>query len=202
MRVLGKTIDDAIGEAYDKAAVILRIGYPGGPKLDRIAQSGNPSKADLPRSLLGPESLDFSFSGLKTALLYKVRGHPVGRGEAAVFQRSAADLSDEQQADLAASFQHAAVDSVILKLGRVIDQLTASGRPPRGVILGGGVSANSLLRVRVQELGQKRALAVHLPKMAYCVDNAAMIAGLAFHLLKDGRVDDLDLPVIATTSLG
>ncbi len=201
MQLLGKTIDDAVGEAYDKAAVILDAGYPGGPKLDKLAQTGDPKAYDLPRSLLGPESLDFSFSGLKTALLYKVRGLPVGRGEKAAFSRTAADLSAKEKADLAAAFQHAAVETVIAKLARGLDFLAAQGKPAQSLLIGGGVSANSLLRVRVQELGQQRGIAVGVPKMAYCLDNAAMIAGLAYYQLREGRSDDLELPAIATTSM-
>lgn len=201
MRLLGKTIDDAVGEAYDKAAVILQLGYPGGPNLDRAAQRGDATKYDLPRSLLGKGSLDFSFSGLKTALLYKVRGTPRGRGQRAVFERSADELTDEQRVDLAAAFQGAAIDTLMIKLGRAIDQLVEQDRAPGGIVIGGGVSANSLLRRRVAELGERRGLAVHIPGMAYCLDNAAMIAGLAYHDLRAGRCDGLDLPVIATTGV-
>jgi len=199
MQLLGRTIDDAIGEAYDKAAVILELGYPGGPEVDRLAQTGDGQRYNLPRSMLSRDSLDFSFSGLKTALLYTVRGHPRGRGPQARFERCAQDLTDIQRADLAASFQMAAIDSVLIKLNRAIDQLVDDGRPPRSVLIGGGVSANSLLRSRVIQLGQQRHLDVHLPTMAYCLDNAAMIAGLAFHYWEQQALDDLDLPAIATT---
>ncbi len=239
MTLLGKTIDDAVGEAYDKAAVILQLGYPGGPNLDRAAGRGDATRYDLPRSLLGKGSLDFSFSGLKTALLYKVRGTPRGRGQGAVFERSADDLTDEQRVDLAAAFQGAAIDTLMIKLGRAIDRLAGEGRTAypssaseavvsvtqvashpcgpagpgkmpglrsegrgvRGIVIGGGVSANSLLRRRVAELGEQRGLAVHIPAMVYCLDNAAMIAGLAYHDLRAGRCDDLDLSVIATTGV-
>lgn len=198
---LGRTIDDAVGEAYDKAAVILGLPYPGGPNLDKLARSpdADPRRFDLPRSLLDRESLDFSFSGLKTALLYAVRGHPVGRGDGATFKRSVEDLSDTDRRDLAAAFQHAAVDTLIAKLDRALDQSEAGGEPFASVVLGGGVSANSLLRKRATELGQRRGLAVHIPAMAYCLDNAAMIAGLAHHRLVAGQADSLDLPAIATT---
>lgn len=198
--LLGRTIDDAVGEAYDKAAVMLDLGYPGGPLLDKLAQRGNPRKFDLPRSLLGPESLDFSFSGLKTALLYSVRGQPRGKGREAAFERSAADLSEADKRDLAAAFQEAAIDALIVKVHRAIDTLTRDGAAPRSLLLGGGVSANSLLRRRAVELTQ-RGLRVYLPPMDYCLDNAAMIAGLAHHQLHAGQVDDLALPVIATASL-
>ncbi|MCC7204795.1 MAG: tRNA (adenosine(37)-N6)-threonylcarbamoyltransferase complex transferase subunit TsaD, partial [Phycisphaeraceae bacterium] len=199
---LGATIDDAVGEAYDKAAVILELGYPGGPKLDKLARTGDPTRgAKLPRSLLGAQSLDFSFSGLKTAMLYAVRGHPVGRGEAAHFTRSAADLTDQQKADLAAGFQQAAVGILITKLGRALDQLAGTASQPRSLLVGGGVSANSLLREEAVAFGKKHGLAVHLPPMSLCMDNAAMIAGLACEHLKRGHQDALGLAAIATTAL-
>ncbi|MFA9479012.1 tRNA (adenosine(37)-N6)-threonylcarbamoyltransferase complex transferase subunit TsaD [Phycisphaerales bacterium AB-hyl4] len=199
--LLGSTIDDAVGEAYDKAAVILQLGYPGGPAVDRAARQGNPAACDLPRSLLARDSVDFSFSGLKTALLYTVRGRPSGRGKQARFERSADDLTDPQRRDLAASFQQAVVDVLITKLNRALDHMAALGQPPHALLVGGGVSANSLLRERVAELGEKRGVTVHLPAMTYCIDNAAMIAGLAFDYHQRGEHADLDLPAIATTSL-
>jgi len=199
---LGATIDDAVGEAFDKAANILDAGYPGGPAIDRLAQQGNATNVEpLPRSMLGPDSLDFSFSGLKTALLYRVRGKPIGRGKHATFERRAADLSDAQRADLAAAFQTAAVEAVIAKLERALDHMQRDGEPATRLIIGGGVSANSLLRQRVTELGEARGLPVHIPALRFCVDNAAMIAGLAYHPWTRGEHDSLDLPAIATTSL-
>lgn len=200
LKLLGRTIDDAVGEAYDKAAVILDLGYPGGPRVDKLAQQGNPAAHKLPRSLLDRDSLDFSFSGLKTALLYTVRGQPVGRGKNARFERSAADYTDQQIADFAASFQQAVVDTIITKLKRAASHLREQGTPVASVIVGGGVSANSLLRQRLTQFGQKHQLAIHVPQMAYCLDNAAMIAGLAHHQLQAGDVASLDLPAIATTS--
>ena len=172
MRVIGRTIDDAVGEAYDKVAVILNVGYPGGPKLDKLAQTGDPASHKLPRSMLDGESLDFSFSGLKTAMLYAVRGHPVGRGSEATFERSADDLSEEEKRNLAAAFQDAAIDTL---------------------------SANSELRKRATELGKERGLEVRLPPMSLCLDNAAMIAGLAHEQLRRGQVSDLGLEAISTS---
>ena len=196
---LGGTIDDAVGEAYDKAAVILDAGYPGGPAVDRLAQRGDPQgpgAVDFPRSMLGKDSLDFSFSGLKTALLYAVRGHPVGRGEYATFERSIDDLTDTHRANLAAAFQAAAMDAILKKLQRGIDHMTASGTPPKALLLGGGVTANSELRKRVESL----PIPALLPALPYCLDNAAMLAGLAHHRLLAGEADGLDLPAIATTA--
>ena len=199
---LGGTIDDAIGEAYDKAGVVLDAGYPGGPAIDKLAQTGDPrgpGVPELPVSMLGPESLDFSFSGLKTALLYAVRGLPVGRGRDAVFERSASDLAPDRKADLAAAFQHAAVEAVIRKLKRASKLWPAGDPPPRSLVIGGGVSANSLLRARALDFGERQALSVYLPEMAYCVDNAAMIAGDAHHACVAGDHAPLDLPVVATS---
>jgi len=198
--LLGKTIDDAVGEAYDKAAVMLKAGYPGGPKIDALAHRGDPAAYDLPRPLLGPKSLDFSFSGLKTALLYAVRGTPVGRGREATFERDADDLTDTQRADLAASFQQAVVQTLATKIKRTWKQF-AGPTPPRSLIIGGGVSANSLLRTRMASLSNELKLTLHIPEMAYCVDNAAMIAGLAHHRFDKQSFDDLSLPVVATTSV-
>jgi tRNA N6-adenosine threonylcarbamoyltransferase len=197
---IGSTIDDAIGEAYDKAAVILDLGYPGGPKLDKLAQQGDPASHDLPRSMLGRDSLDFSFSGLKTAVLYTVRGHPKGRGPAARFERSVDDLTDQQKTDIAASFQAAAIDTVIRKLERAVRHMADHHEPPRSMVIGGGVSANSLLRTRAAELGERLNIAVRIPAFAYCLDNAAMIAGLAHTHYQADDFAGLDLPAIASGS--
>ncbi|MEM6393457.1 MAG: tRNA (adenosine(37)-N6)-threonylcarbamoyltransferase complex transferase subunit TsaD [Planctomycetota bacterium] len=196
---LGATIDDAVGEAYDKAAVMLDAGYPGGPSLDRLAQTGDPDSHDLPRPMLGKDSLDFSFSGLKTALLYKVRGKPVGRGAASRFEQSAADLSETQRADLAASFQAAVMDTVERKLKRALVGLREEDVEIKTLLAGGGVTANSELRCRLPAFGQRHGLRVGVPPMAYCIDNAAMIAGLASHRLRCGETDELVLPVFSTT---
>ena len=198
--LLGKTIDDAVGEAYDKAAVMLKAGYPGGPNVDRLAQQGDTSAYALPRPLLGPKSLDFSFSGLKTALLYAVRGTPVGRGRDAVFERDADELSDTQRADLAAAFQLAVVQTIVTKIRRAYKQFDGPEKP-HSLIIGGGVSANSLLRTRMAELASELQMTLHIPELAYCVDNAAMIAGQADQCLQAKQFDDLSMPVVATTSI-
>jgi N6-L-threonylcarbamoyladenine synthase len=189
VRVLGKTIDDAVGEAYDKAATVLQLGYPGGPLLDRLAQSGNDRAHNLPVTLLAPESLDFSFSGLKTALLYAVCGQPIGRGGEAQFERDASRLSDEAKADFAASFQRVAVATLMKKLRRALDRHSEA----RTLLIGGGVSANSRLRRELGEFASKHHLDLRLPKMPFCLDNAAMIAGLAAIRLRAGLVDDWTL---------
>ena len=202
IQLLGKTIDDAVGEAYDKAAAILGLPHPGGPNLDHLAQSpsANPSRFELPRSLLAKDSLDFTFSGLKTALLYKVRGFPQGRGPSATFIKSHHDLSDQDRTDLAACFQHTAIDILLTKLRRALQFMQEQNTPARSILVGGGVSANSLLRMRIAQLAQKHHLLLGLPPMPYCLDNAAMIAGLAYTKLSLDHQDDLFLPAIATVA--
>ncbi len=196
MALLGHTIDDAVGEAYDKVAAILDIGFPGGPVVDKLAQTGDANSIRFPRTLLDADSLDFSYSGLKTAVLYHVRGKPTGRGKGATFERDASSLTDAEKADVCAAFQDAAIDVLITKAQRA---LQATGA--RSLLVGGGVSANSLLRRRLLELGEAQDLDVRLPKMAYCLDNAAMIAGLAHHRHAIGAQDDLSLAAMATTEL-
>lgn len=201
---IGATIDDALGEAFDKAATILGLPHPGGPNLDRLAATpgADDRVVKFPIARLSRDSLDMSFSGLKTALLYEVRGKP-GRGDHGPqgYERTEADLSDGDRRDLAASFQRAAVDAVMLKLGRALDRFEGlAGEPCRAVLTGGGVTANSLLRARLSALGAERGLPVVLPPMGLCVDNAAMIAGLAHHLHAAGRDADLSLAPVPTTA--
>src|SRR5690606_38507111 len=174
---LGRTIDDAVGEAYDKVAAILGLGYPGGPVIDKLAAEGDPEAVRFPRAMLARDSLDFSFSGLKTSVLYHVRG--VGGR-----QREASDLSPEAVRHVCASFQAACVDTLIRKLRRAIDRTGA-----RGVIVGGGVSANRGLRTALPSLG----LPTYVPALRYCTDNAAMVAGLGDVLLREGRTASLEL---------
>src|SRR5206468_2493890 len=134
VHLLGSTIDDAVGEAYDKVAAILGLGYPGGPIIDKLAMQGDPKAIRFPRSMLGRESLDFSFSGLKTAVLYHVRGVP-GKHEVP------APLNDQSLRDICASFQAACIDTIVAKLKRAVKHTGA-----KSVIIGGGVSANRGLR--------------------------------------------------------
>ncbi|MFT3789209.1 MAG: tRNA (adenosine(37)-N6)-threonylcarbamoyltransferase complex transferase subunit TsaD [Tepidisphaeraceae bacterium] len=186
--LLGKTIDDAVGEAYDKVAATLGLGYPGGPIIDKLAQDGNPSAIRFPRSLLTRDSLDFSFSGLKTSVLYHVHGD--GRGKLADGPRR--EIGDTELHDIAASFQAACVDTLIIKLTRAIEQTGA-----RSVIIGGGVSANRGLRTALPRL----PVPSYSPPLRYCTDNAAMIAGLGTVLLRSGATTGLELDAIASTAI-
>jgi N6-L-threonylcarbamoyladenine synthase len=197
IHLLGKTIDDAVGEAYDKAATILGLGYPGGPEIDRLAQTGDDRAVDFPVTLLTSESLDFSFSGLKTALLYEVRGHPVGRGAQARFERDASALTAQRRADLAASFQRVAVQAVMKKLERACERHPEA----RTLLVGGGVSANTRLRRELTECAANQSLDLRLPRMEYCLDNAAMIAGAAHARLLAGLIDDWTLSASAQTAV-
>ncbi|MEE8155738.1 MAG: tRNA (adenosine(37)-N6)-threonylcarbamoyltransferase complex transferase subunit TsaD [Phycisphaerales bacterium] len=190
--LLGKTIDDAVGEAFDKGATILGLGYPGGPELDRLAQTGDDHAHDFPVAMINPSSLDFSFSGLKTALLYAVRGQPKREGKKHRFERDASSLTAQQRADFAASFQRAAVTAVIRKLQRALDRHSA-----QTVLVGGGVIANTRLRVELTDLAQQRDLVLRLPKHEYCLDNAAMIAGVAAEKFATDRFDDWSLSASA-----
>jgi N6-L-threonylcarbamoyladenine synthase len=201
LRRLGATIDDAIGEAYDKAAVILGLPHPGGPNLDRLAASGAGSDRalDFPVSRLSPTSLDFSFSGLKTAMLYAVRGVPNAPHQHEP-HTPPQPLTESRRADLAASFQRAASAAITLKLTRAFDLLASQGSRPRTLLVGGGVTANSRLRRELAAFAAARTLDLRLPTLAYCVDNAAMIAGLAHTLLAAGLASDLTLQPVPTTA--
>ncbi len=162
-RLLGRTIDDAVGEAYDKVSAILGLGYPGGPVIDRLAQTGNPKAYRFKRTNI--DGFDFSFSGLKTAVRYAARGPNARRG--------APLLDDIVPADLAASFQAAAVDILAAKLVPCAESIGA-----RGLVVCGGVAANSALRTRCQAEADTLGIPLFLPPMALATDNAVMIAGL------------------------
>jgi N6-L-threonylcarbamoyladenine synthase len=228
MQLMGRTIDDAIGEAFDKAATVLGLGYPGGPRLDARSSDGDPSAVRFPMPRLTARSvrrgsapdpavaahahgapddaspnartLDFSFSGMKTALLYAVRGVPVAPNRAP--PPPPEPLTERRVSDLCASFQAAAVAQVIDVLGRAHDALAAVGDAPRTLLVGGGVSANRHLRAEVARLAVARGMALRLPAMPYCLDNAAMIAGLAHWRLAAGQHDDLRLAPSARSNVG
>jgi N6-L-threonylcarbamoyladenine synthase len=183
-RRVGETIDDAAGEAFDKVAALLGLGYPGGPVLDRLAREGNPERVRLPRPMLGPDSLDFSFSGLKTAVLYHCRG-PRGRDPR--------PLDDQEVRDVAAAFQAAVVDVLTRKL-----LLLARRSGARSLAVGGGVAANGELRRRVAELAAAEGYELHLAPRELTGDNAVMVAGLGRLLRAAGVRAGLDLDAAAS----
>ncbi len=173
-RLLGCTRDDAAGEAFDKGAQMLGLGFPGGPALDRLARSGDPKAIRFPRSTFKEVGLDLSFSGLKTSLLYKLQG------------MDQAPL-DKQKADLAAGYQEAIVAMLVRKAFAALEQ---TGQLALAVV--GGVSANSRLRTVLQEEAVKRGVQLGIPPLRFCTDNAAMIASAGMEQLRRGRRLPLD----------
>jgi N6-L-threonylcarbamoyladenine synthase len=172
--LLGETLDDAVGEAYDKIAKLLGLGYPGGPVVDARAARGRADAYNLARPLLDRAGFDFSYSGLKTSLM-------VAAGRAAGDGRAPHELDDVTKDDLCASFQEAAVDVLVARLRGAIE---ATG--VRRVVVAGGVACNSRLRTRLGELAGEAGATILLPPPLLCTDNAAMIAGAAWARLTDG----------------
>jgi N6-L-threonylcarbamoyladenine synthase len=173
MRILGRTRDDAAGEAYDKTARLLGLPYPGGDELDRLARSGDPNTYAFPRHRPAGDSLDLSFSGLKTSVRY--------------FLESEAGRNAARQ-DVAASFQAAIVDVLMARLQAAFERDTY-----RGVVLSGGVAANSALQAALRSWSERDGLAAFIPPRQYCTDNAAMIAAAAYHQREVARVEPLEL---------
>ncbi|MBK7031891.1 MAG: tRNA (adenosine(37)-N6)-threonylcarbamoyltransferase complex transferase subunit TsaD [Ignavibacteria bacterium] len=171
--VMGSTKDDAAGEAFDKIAKLVGLGYPGGPHVDRLARTGNSAAFDLPRGLIHEPTYDFSFSGLKTAV----------RREVEKMRSKGTELPIE---DLCASAQTAIVDVLVSKTMRAADDLKVNA-----VVIAGGVSANSELRSRMSAAAEQRGIAFVAPRLGYCVDNAAMIAFVAQMRIKSGMTEGL-----------
>ncbi len=160
-RLVGETMDDAIGEAFDKVARLLGLGYPGGPAISKIAIGGDSARFPLPSPMLKSKNFDFSYSGLKTAVLYLLRD----------LKEKGAELDEQTKADIAASFQHAATEVLVQKTIRAAKEFEV-----RTILLSGGVSANKLLRERLEKAAHDNDLKYLQPKMMYTTDNAAMIA--------------------------
>ncbi|MBJ7425475.1 MAG: tRNA (adenosine(37)-N6)-threonylcarbamoyltransferase complex transferase subunit TsaD [Ilumatobacteraceae bacterium] len=183
-KLLGRTIDDAAGEAFDKVARFLGLGYPGGPAIDAIARTGDPQAMSFPRAMMN-DGLDFSFSGLKTSVINYVRNNPAAN-----------------TADVAACFQEAVVDVLVSKSRKAADLIGA-----KGLVLGGGVAANSLLRTRFMEMCESEGRRGLLPSRAMCTDNAAMIGSAAWYrwrsdgptTLDSGAFPNLRLPLLDST---
>jgi len=173
---LGGTQDDAAGEAFDKVAKVLRLGFPGGPAIQKRAEGFMGAFIEFPRPMVG-QGYDFSFSGLKTAVINYLRGR---------------EWEDEEITRVAASFQHAAVDVLVTKTLRAAGELNL-----RHISLVGGVSANAALRQELSRRGEEGGFSIYLPGMAYSQDNGAMVAGLAYHYLREGRTADLTLNAVA-----
>jgi N6-L-threonylcarbamoyladenine synthase len=181
--VLGATCDDACGEAFDKVAKILGLGYPGGPLIERLAKSGNP-KMQFSCSNT-KQLLDFSFSGIKTAVLYYVKKHSPGITDYGL------RITDyEIIRDIAASFQETVIDTLIKK-----SSLACRLKRTSRLVIGGGVAANNRLRERFYSEAEKNGLNIYFPHPKLCMDNAAMVAGLGYQLFKKGYKSGLDLNI-------
>ena len=180
--IVGETRDDAAGEAFDKVARMLGLGYPGGPVIDRISKEGNPSAVDFPRAMTGKkDNFDFSFSGLKTSAVYFLRSE---KG------------ATTPKADVAAGFQEAVVDVLTLKTIRAARHLGV-----KHVMVAGGVGRNSRLRKVMQSRCRKAGLSLHLPLPEYCTDNAAMIAAAGYFLYQRGALSDMTLDAVPNLPL-
>ncbi|MCM8801459.1 MAG: tRNA (adenosine(37)-N6)-threonylcarbamoyltransferase complex transferase subunit TsaD [Candidatus Omnitrophica bacterium] len=173
IKLLGSTLDDACGEAFDKVAKILGLGYPGGPIIERLAKKGNPHKIKFSCSNT-KNPLDFSFSGIKTAVLYYIQ------------RRTLKDKNEV--ADIAASFQQAVIEVLVKK-----SLLACRLKRLKRLVIGGGVVMNNRLRERFSEIAEKEGIKVLFPDKEFCTDNAAMVAGLGYYLFKKGKVSDLYL---------
>lgn len=180
--LLGSTTDDAAGEAFDKVAQVLGLEYPGGPRIEQVALGGDPRAFEFPRTFLNETRLDFSFSGLKTAVLYAARGTPGAR-------QQPPPLTPQRIADLAASFQAAVVDVLVGKCEQALQRT----RRPR-LLVGGGVAANTLFRQELERLAERMRIEVLISPREYCTDNAAMGA-LGWELWERGLFCPLDVDV-------
>jgi N6-L-threonylcarbamoyladenine synthase len=181
--LLGSTIDDAAGETFDKIAKFLNLGFPGGPAIDRLAAKGNRNAFRFPRPLLYADTFDFSFSGLKTAIISNFKDKVLKNERLPV-------------EDIAASFQEAVVDVLVAKTLRV-----ASERGVNAISVTGGVSANRRLRQVFQEKCARAKLMVFFPQLSFCTDNAAMVAAAGYARLRLGKADDINLNVLPNAPL-
>ncbi len=179
--VLGSSLDDAAGEAFDKTAKLLGLGYPGGPQLAALAERGRPGVFNFPRPMTERPGLDFSFSGLKTAVVVALRGRT---------------LDDQTRADAALAFEEAVVDTLVMKSKRAIEATDA-----RTLVVAGGVGANRRLRARMLAMGERHGVRVAYPRPEFCTDNAAMIALLGHLRLSAGQRGDLAISARARWSM-
>jgi len=161
IREMGHTLDDAAGEAFDKCAKLLKLGYPGGPAMQKAAEEGDPKFFRFPRSKL--ESYNFSFSGLKTAVLYYSK-------------KQQQSFLEDNLGSIAASVQEAIVDQLVERMQKLVYE-----KGVKRIALAGGVSANGRLRIKMRNFAEKQGLTLYIPEIKYCTDNAAMVAGIAYH---------------------
>jgi N6-L-threonylcarbamoyladenine synthase len=179
-RCLGGTLDDAVGEAFDKTAKMLGLGYPGGPAVERAAATGDAARFKLPRPMLGRAGCDFSFSGLKTAVRHAVHALPEG------------PVQDRDAGDLAASFQAAVADVLADRCANAMTAFAQAHAPAATLVVAGGVAANQVLRARLGGVAEAHGFAFMAPPPALCTDNAAMVAWAGIERLRLGLADGLD----------
>jgi N6-L-threonylcarbamoyladenine synthase len=183
---VGQTRDDAAGEAFDKVAKLLGLGYPGGPIIDELSMEGNPKAIRFPRASLGKDSFDFSFSGVKTAVVHFVRAHSEPPG----------GITEEMIRDIVSSFQEAVVDVLVKKTFRA-----AQHEGLKRVVISGGVAANRLLRQRMGEEALRQRMRVYIPSPIFCTDNAAMVGVVGYEYLKKGVRSPLSLNAFSNLPL-
>lgn len=188
-KLLGQTMDDAAGEAFDKAAKMLGLEYPGGPIIDKLSKIGNPEYIRFPRAYLSKESVDFSFSGLKTALLNHINSD-------SLYGPNKDNLALKIP-DIAASFQQAIVDVLVEKT-----MLAAAKYNVKDIVVAGGVAANKMLRYKMEARGNSAGIMIHIPRPRYCTDNGAMIAIVGYYYFKKGCFASLDLTPTANLPMG
>jgi len=177
IKEIGHTVDDAAGEAFDKAARFLNLGYPGGPVIDRISKNANSHFIEFTRPMIESGDFNFSFSGIKTALIYRIKKYPYL-------------LQEKYISDIAASFQAAVVDVLVQKTIRACKKFKISK-----VLVSGGVAANSKLRQEFMTAAEKQGIRIYVPPVNLCMDNAAMVAGLGYFEFKKGKSSGLDIDV-------
>lgn len=183
---LGQTRDDAAGEAFDKVAKLLGLGYPGGPIIDELSKTGNPKAVRFPRPVLSKDSLDFSFSGLKTAVVNYVKTHPEPQG----------GYPEDLIKDIVSSFQEAVVDVLVKKTAQA-----AQHEGLKRIVLSGGVAANQRLRQKIKEESNEQKLKVYFPSPFFCTDNAAMAGVVGYEYLKRGIRSPLSLNAFSNLPL-
>lgn len=177
---LGGTVDDAVGEAFDKVAKLLDIGWPGGPVLERLATKGNPARFAFPRPMMRRPGCDFSFSGLKTAV-------------AQVVARMRAEMSDGDRADIAASFQQAVVDVLADRAGNAMDMMRARSPDATLLVAAGGVASNTAIREGLASAASSHGFRLVAPPVRLCSDNAVMVAWAGVERLRRGWCDGIDI---------
>lgn len=179
-RRLGTTIDDAVGEAFDKSAKMLGLGYPGGPAIEAAADQGDPARFDLPRPMTGRPGCDFSFSGLKTRVRMAIEGLPPGA------------VQDRDVADISASFQTAVADTLTERTGNAIALFREDCSEGGTLVVAGGVAANGAIRSALSALAKNHGMAFHAPPAKLCTDNGAMVAWAGIERLRLGLTDAMD----------